>query len=122
MVERAGLPMDRACGSLSLQPLHEREIMEAVTDIGTMITSSPDIRGGRPRVAGTGVTVMRIAGWYKLGCMPEEIARKIGLSLAQIHAALAYYHANQEAIDADLDHEAAEYDRLAREHYLKQQP
>ncbi|MCI0488781.1 MAG: DUF433 domain-containing protein [Blastocatellia bacterium] len=87
--------------------------MAAVTDIGTLIAASPDIRGGRPHVAGTGMTVMRIAGWHQLGCSPEEIARKTGLSLAQIHAALAYYHANQEAIDTDLADEAAEYDRLA---------
>ncbi|MGE0130285.1 MAG: DUF433 domain-containing protein [Blastocatellales bacterium] len=91
----------------------------AVVDIGTMITSSPDFRGGRPHVAGTGMTVMRIAGWYKLGMTPEEISRRIELSLAQIHAALAYYHANQEAIDADLDAEAAEYDRAWMEHKLK---
>ncbi|MCI0391260.1 MAG: DUF433 domain-containing protein [Acidobacteria bacterium] len=90
-----------------------------VVDIGTMITSSPEIRGGRPRVAGTGMTVMRIAGWYKLGMSPEEIARRIELSLAQIHAALAYYHANRELIDADLDAEAAEYDRAWMEHKLK---
>ena len=96
--------------------------MAAVTDIGTLITQTPGVRGGRPHVAGTGMTVMRIAGWHKLGYSPEEIARKIRLSLAQIHAALAYYHANQEAIDADLDHETAEYDRLAQEHYLKSQP
>ena len=63
---------------------------------------------------------MRIAGWYNLGCTPEEIARKIGLSLAQIHAALAYYHANREVIDADLADEAAEYDRLAEQHRLAQ--
>lgn len=90
-----------------------------VVDIGTMITSSPEIRGGRPRVAGTGMTVMRIAGWYKLGFTPEEISRKIELSLAQIYAALTYYHANREAIDADLDAEAAEYDRAWMEHKLK---
>jgi len=31
-----------------------------------------------------------------MGLIPEEIARKFGhLSLAQVHAALAYYHANQ---------------------------
>ena len=65
--------------------------MAAVIDIGTMIMSSPEIRGGRPRVAGTGMTVMRIAGWYKLGLSPEEIADQIGLSVAQIYAALAYY-------------------------------
>ena len=87
--------------------------MAALTDIGTLITHSPDIRGGRPRVAGTGVTVMRIAGWYNLGCTPEDIARKTGRSLAQIHAALAYYHTNQDSIDADLNEEADEYDRLA---------
>jgi uncharacterized protein (DUF433 family) len=84
-----------------------------------MITSSPEIRGGRPRVAGTGVTVMRIAGWYKLGFTPEEISRKTELSLAQIHAALAYYHADREAIDADLDAEAAEYDRAWMENKFK---
>ena len=95
--------------------------MATVIDIGTMITSSPDIRGGCPHITGTGVTVMRVAGWYRIGYDPEEIARKTSLSLAQIHAALAYDHSNQEAVDADLDNEAAEYDRLAREHSLKQQ-
>ena len=90
--------------------------MSAVVDIGTFITSSPEIRGGRPRVAGTGMTVMRIAGWYKVGCSPEEIARKTGLSLAQIHAALAYYHADPEPIDGDLEAESAHYDTLAEEH------
>jgi uncharacterized protein (DUF433 family) len=100
---------------------YEREVMVAteLVDIGTMITSSPEIRGGRPRVAGTGMTVMRIAGWYKLGFTPEEISRKIGLSLAQIYAALTYYHANQQVIDADLDAEAAEYDRASLEQKLK---
>lgn len=92
-----------------------------VVDIGTMIVISPDFRGGRPHVAGTGMTVMRIAGWYKLGLSPEEIAEQICLSLAQVYAALAYYHANREVIDADLDAEAAEYDRLANEHRLKRQ-
>jgi uncharacterized protein (DUF433 family) len=96
--------------------------MAAVTDIGKLITSSPEIRGGRPRLAGTGVTVMRIAGWYKLGCSPEAIARKTGLSLAQIHAALAYYHTDQNRIDADLDSEAEEYDRLVREHSSSENP
>lgn len=89
--------------------------MAAEVDIGAMITSSPDIRGGRPRVAGTGVTVMRIAGWYRLGLNAEEIAEQIGLSPAEVYAALTYYHANRTMIDADLDNEAAEFDRLAEE-------
>jgi uncharacterized protein (DUF433 family) len=87
-------------------------------DIGTLITRTPDVRGGRPRVAGTGVTVRRIVGWYKLGLSPEEIASRIGhLTLAQVHAALAYYHANQDEIEADIATEEAEADRLEQEHY-----
>ena len=47
------------------------------------------------------------------GLIPEEIVRKFGhLSLAQVHAALAYYHANQAEIDADLECEARETEAL----------
>ena len=54
-------------------------------------------------VAGTSVSVQRIAGWYKLGLSPEEIAENFGhLSLAQVHAALAYYHSNRDEIEAYL--------------------
>ena len=87
--------------------------MTPAVDIGAMITQSLGIRGGRPRVAGSGITVMRIAGWHQLGSSPGEIGRKTGLSLAQIHAALAYYFVNQETMDADLASEAAAYDELA---------
>ena len=88
-------------------------------DIGTLIVRSPEIRGGRPRIAGTGITVRRIVGWYKLGLTPEEIADRIGhLSLAQVHAALTYYHANREEIETDIAAEEIEADRLEREHFL----
>jgi uncharacterized protein (DUF433 family) len=91
--------------------------MSLATDIGTLITQSPEKCGGRPRIAGTGVSVRRIVGWYKLGLNPEEIADQYGhLSLAQVYAALAYYHANRDAIEADLAQEEAEYDQLASRH------
>ncbi len=93
--------------------------MSTPTDIGTLIVRTAEIRGGRPRIAGTGVTVRRIAGWYKLGLSPEEIASEIPhLTLAQVYAALAYYHANREEIEADIAAEEAEAERLEREHYL----
>ena len=77
--------------------------MASAINIGSLIDREPGVRGGRPKVAGTGVTVMRIAGWYKTGLSPEEIALQYGhLSLAQVHAALAYYHANVEEIEAEL--------------------
>jgi uncharacterized protein (DUF433 family) len=83
--------------------------MPTVTDIGSLIVRSDDIRGGRPRIAGTGVTVRRIVGWYKRGLTPEEITTEVPhLSLAQIYAALTYYHANREEIETDIAVEEAE--------------
>lgn len=77
--------------------------MSTVTDIGSLIERKPEVCGGRPCIAGTGVTVHRIAQWYKLGLAPEEIADRIGhLSLAQVHAALTYYHANRDEIETEL--------------------
>jgi uncharacterized protein (DUF433 family) len=90
----------------------------ATINIGTLIDRDPDIRGGRPLIAGTGVTVQRIVGWYKQGLSPEEIAVRIGhLSLAQVHAALTYYHANREEVEAEIAADDAEGDR-AEEEYL----
>lgn len=90
--------------------------MSTVTDIGNLIERRNEVRGARPVVAGTSVTVHRIAGWYKLGLSAEEIAENFGhLSLAQIHAALAYYHSNREEIDAYLGDEDA-IDTQLRKH------
>jgi uncharacterized protein (DUF433 family) len=95
--------------------------MATVTDIGSLIVCSDDIRGGRPRVAGTGVTVRRIVGWYKQGLTPEEIITELPhLSLAQVYAALTYYHANREEIEADIIAEAATAERLAKQQNLQQ--
>src|SRR5271157_3959313 len=77
-------------------------------EIGTLIEREPGIRGGRPKIAGTGLTVRRLVGWYKMGMTPEEIALEYPhLTLAQVHAALAYYHANREEIEVDLAQEEA---------------
>ena len=89
----------------------------ASVEIGTLIVQTPDIRGGRPRIAGTGVTVQRIVSWYKLGLSPEEIADELGhLSLAQVHAALAYYHANREEIESTIAAESGEADAVEQRH------
>ncbi len=91
--------------------------MESLIDIGVLIERSPEIRKGRARIAGTGVTVRRVATWYRLGLSPEEIADRIGhLSMAQVHAALAHYHANQAMIDSDIEAEEAEAARLDAAH------
>ena len=90
----------------------------SATDIGSLIVRSPEMRGNRPRIAGTGITVRRVVGWYKLGMDAEEIAREIPhLNLAQVYAALTYYHANREEIEEDIAREEAEGDEIERQHF-----
>ncbi|MEG4998761.1 DUF433 domain-containing protein [Microcoleus sp. B4-D4] len=52
--------------------------MSTITDIGTLISHHPDIHGSGAIIAGTSVTVRRIAIWYKQGLTAEEIASRIG--------------------------------------------
>jgi len=86
------------------------------TEIGSLLTRSADVRRGRPCVAGTRTTVHRIAAWYKMGESPEEIAREYPhLTLAGVYAALAYYHANQAEIEAELTADAVEEEQIEAE-------
>ena len=86
-------------------------------NLDALLDSRPDVRHGRPCVAGTGITVHRIAMLYRLGHTPEEIARKYEhLDLAGVHAALAYYHANRAEVDAEIAADEAGADHAEAEH------
>lgn len=95
--------------------------MPTATDIGTLVSRSTDqTDGDRPMVAGTRTSVARVVVLYKQGANAEEIARRMShLSLAQVYAALAYYHVNRDEIEADLAEEEAEYWKLAELHSQK---
>src|ERR1035441_6759651 len=83
----------------------------ALVEIGTLIARDPALRGGRPPISGTGVSVRVIAMDSNSGLSPEEIAAdRPDLSLAQVFAALAYYHANKAEIDADIGADARAYE------------
>jgi uncharacterized protein (DUF433 family) len=91
--------------------------MSTVVDIGTLIVSTPGTCGGRPRIAGTRISVAQIAVWDKQGFSSKEIIEEISyLTLAQVYAALSYYYANRDEIDAFLAEEQAEYERLEAEY------
>lgn len=92
--------------------------MANVVEIGGLISRSQDIRSGRACVSGTAVSVRRIARWHNMGQVPEEIVQTFGglLSLAQVHAALAYYYANRNEIDSDLAADDAETEKLEASH------
>jgi uncharacterized protein (DUF433 family) len=70
--------------------------------------------GGKPHVAGHRIKVQQIALWHeRMGMSPEEIgAAHPGLTLSDVHAALAYYYDHREQIDADID---------ADEHFVAEQ-
>ena len=82
--------------------------MTATVSIDSLIVSTPDICGGRPRIDGSRITVQYIVNEIKAGVTPEEILEdKPHLTLAGIYTAIAYYYANKESLDAEF----AEYDR-----------
>lgn len=58
----------------------------------------------------TRISIAQIAVWNKPGLSVEEILNEIAyLNLAQVYAALSYYHANRPEIEAKLVAELAEY-------------
>jgi uncharacterized protein (DUF433 family) len=63
-----------------------------------------DICGGKPHVAGQRVKVQHVAIWHeRQGKSPDEIvAEHPALTLADVHAALAYYYDHRQEIDNDI--------------------
>ncbi len=64
------------------------------------IEATPDIAGGKPRIAGHRITVQDIVIWHEwLGRSADEITAEYSLDLADIYAALAYYYEHQAEMD-----------------------
>jgi len=81
--------------SLSAAPLASRE----------HIVVTPGVCSGKPRVDGTRITVANIVVWFeRQGLSADEIVSGWpSLTLADVHAALAYYHDHREAIEARME-------------------
>ena len=81
--------------------------------LDAMLVATPDVCGGRIRIDGTRITVHRVATLYKQGQTAEDIAGTYShLSLGQVYAALAYYHANRAKIESELAAADDFYDQL----------
>ena len=64
------------------------------------IEITPDVAGGKPRIAGRRITVQDIAVWHEwMGRSADEIATDHDLTLADVYAALAYYYDHRPDID-----------------------
>ena len=80
--------------------------MEAVLDRHIEIT--PDVRGGRPRIVGTRITVADIVIMHlRMGQSLEEIAGRYDLHLADVYAAMVYYYDHRSEIDGNIEADEA---------------
>ena len=74
-----------------------------MTLVNSHIEQTPGTRGGRPRVAGTRITVDDLVIMhFHLGQTLEQIAGKYRLHLAAVHAAMAYYYDHKAEVDSQI--------------------
>ena len=67
------------------------------------IVITPGVKSGRPRIAGHRITVQDIVIWHEwMGRSVDEIANDYNLSIADVYAALAFYHDHREEIDKQI--------------------
>ena len=79
-----------------------------------VITSG--IKSGRPRIAGHRITVQDIVIWHEwMGRTVDEIANDYKLSIADVYAALAYYHDHREEIDKQIKDDEEFVEALKKE-------
>lgn len=72
------------------------------------IVTRAEVRCGKPHLSGTRITVADVVLMHlRLGQALEEIAGKYDLSLAAVHAAMAYYYDHRVEIDQSIEADAA---------------
>src|SRR4051812_48484767 len=81
--------------------------------IAEHVVLTPGVCAGKPRIAGHRIKVAQVAVWHEhMGLSPAQIvAEHPGLTLADVYAALAYYHDHRAEIDADLQEGEEAYER-----------
>lgn len=69
---------------------------------------TPEVRNGKPRIAGTRITVADIAILYlRMGQSLDLIAGKYNLPLASVYAAMAYYYDHRDEIEQSIEADRA---------------
>jgi uncharacterized protein (DUF433 family) len=87
------------------------EVRPVVTEY---IGVKPGYCGGRPHILGHRIKVKHVAVWHEqMGMTPTEIvATYPTITLAQVHAALAYYYDHQGEIQAEIEEERRFVEKL----------
>jgi uncharacterized protein (DUF433 family) len=84
----------------------------AVPVIREHIVCTPETCGGKPRIAGTRIQVKHLVIMHQRQRMsPRKIVSEFPhLTLADVYAALAYYHDHRESINAEIASDRAWYE------------
>ncbi len=80
------------------------------------IEITPDVRGGKPRIQGTRITVADVVIMHlRMGQSLEEIAGKYQFPLAAAYAAMVYYYDHRAEIDESIQEDEAFAEAFRRE-------
>jgi uncharacterized protein (DUF433 family) len=89
------------------------------------IVKTPSVRGGKVRIDGTRISVRDIVLLQKWDMKPDEMREYYSdrpLTLAEVHAALAYYYDHSEEIDVEIaadEGRAERYERAKAEYFAR---
>jgi uncharacterized protein (DUF433 family) len=95
-------------------PLRANDEPSTFPVITEYIGVRPGYCGGRPHILGHRIKVKHIAVWHEqMGMTPTEIvATHPTITLAQVHAALAYYYDHRDDIQAEIAEERRFVDEM----------
>lgn len=101
-------------GLISMDTQTSEELDESHWSIRDHITITEGVCGGKPRIAGHRITVQNIVIWHeRVGMTPDEIvAIYPQLTLADVHAALAYFWDHHDQIRAQIEADESFADSL----------
>ena len=101
-------------GLRSRAGLKKRLCLDTVLECHIEIT--PGMRGGKPRLAGTRITVDDVVVMHlRLGQSLPEIAGRYDLDPAAVHAAMAYYYDHRDEIDRSIEADRAYAEAFQRD-------
>jgi uncharacterized protein (DUF433 family) len=79
----------------------------AAPSLADLIVKTPGVCSGQARIAGTRIKVKHVYVWVEhMGKTPAQVvAEHPHLTMAQVHAALAYYWCHRDEIHQDIENE-----------------
>ena len=80
----------------------------AASVVYSHITKHPGVRGGKACIDDTRISVVDVVILLEQGLDAQQVIERYpSLNLAQVHAAISYYHENPKELAADLAEDAA---------------